>query len=90
MIWADRVALVWGSLLIAIMALAWKGPGYLLDDAGVWYILELAVGIPWLILRGLDIIFTGRLRFGAIGRAIGKATRPRPDITVMPPFRDRP
>jgi hypothetical protein len=61
-IWADRLALVWGILLIVVMAMVWKGPGFLLDDAGIWYILELVVGLPWIVLRGLDIVLTGQVR----------------------------
>jgi hypothetical protein len=85
MIWVDRLALAWGGLLIIIGAMAWKGPGYLLDDPGVWYILELLVGLPWLILRALDFIVTGRVRLGLLGAALGRNLRRQPDITVMPP-----
>lgn len=88
MIWADRLALGWAALLIFVMTLAWKGPGFPLDDGGVWYILELIVGIPWLVLRVLDFIFTGQIRLGSLGH-LGRATRQRPDIVVMPPYRGR-
>ncbi len=85
MIWVDRLALAWGALLILIGAMVWKGPGYLLDDPGIWYILELVVGLPWLILRALDFIVTGRVRLGLLGAALGRHLRRPHDIDVMPP-----
>jgi hypothetical protein len=85
-IWADRVAAVWGGLLLVVMTMAWQGPpAHPLDDPGVWYILELTVGIPWLVLRGIDLIFTGRVRLGRTGEALGRIFHQRRDIVVMPP-----
>lgn len=87
MIFVDRLALVWGGFLIIIMAMVWRGDGFLLDDPGIWRVLGLVVGIPWLALRALDIVFTGRIRLGAMGKAIGRARRPHPYIDVIPPSR---
>jgi len=84
MIWVDRLAIAWGAFLILIGAMVWKGPGYLLDDPGVWYILELTVGLPWLILRALDFIFTGRVRLGTLGSARARLPYQPRDTIAMP------
>jgi hypothetical protein len=57
--WCDKIAVIWGGILLLIMAAAWKGPQFMLSDWGVWYILWLVVGIPWLILRLVDLVTGG-------------------------------
>lgn len=83
LIWADRVAVVWGGLLLTIMFIAWRGAEPMLSDPGVWHILGLIVGIPWMILRGLDLIVTGQFR---LCRATSPAKPLRPGaVEIIPP-----
>jgi hypothetical protein len=62
MIWADRLALVWGGLLALAMLLVWNGPGPVFDNPEFWRNLAFAAGIPWLVLRSLDFIASGWVR----------------------------
>lgn len=84
MIWADRIAAVWGGLLLVIMFMAWKGPMFMLSDPGVWYVLWLILGIPWLVLRGLDLAFTGRVRLRSTAVTTAKPQRPG-TVEILPP-----
>jgi hypothetical protein len=60
MIWADRIGLVWalflGGLAVVMMMVTGKG----LTDGG--QILAGSIVVPWLLLRALDFIVTGRIR----------------------------
>lgn len=57
-IWADRVAVVWGVLLCGLYA-----TGALTEDIATWSFFALFVLMPWLLLRGLDWIVSGGLRW---------------------------
>lgn len=61
MIWADRVALVWGGLLWGVMALLASGHGSSGDALNIEVIkaVLLLAGVPWLLLRGIDFVFHG-------------------------------
>lgn len=56
-IWADRVAIVWGAL-ICVLYFA----GGLTSDA-TWQVALVYVLLPWGLLRGLDWIISGGLRW---------------------------
>jgi hypothetical protein len=69
LIWADRVALMWLVLIFVGVFFLTMGRSVSLtvrDPAGAWDvwgpIIEFFVLPPWLVLRALDLIFTGEIR----------------------------
>jgi hypothetical protein len=64
LIWADRIALVWWILLAIAIQLMHAVPSPIIGDPYILNTFAGMVGIPWLIMRGIDFIFTGTIRFG--------------------------
>jgi hypothetical protein len=59
MIWADRIAVVWALCVAGFFLLVGNGANVGPD---VWLkALAILVGVPWLLLRGIHFIATGRL-----------------------------
>ena len=89
LIWADRVAVVWWGLIALLLWAVWKDPHSTpFSDPGVWHIFTLVVGIPWLLLRALDLIFTGQIRLRSMRAQMesAKAKRQRHDTPERRPF----
>ena len=78
MIWADRLALVWG-MIYAILCVWASIPQDFAIAVGLYI-----VGGPWIALRIIDLIFTGRIRLGP-SRAPTHFPRQPPYIDVTPP-----
>ena len=60
MIWADRLAIVWGLIAIPLIINMWA-QGSLADANASTLVgmIALFVIAPWLLLRGLHFVFTG-------------------------------
>jgi hypothetical protein len=58
MIWADRLALAWGVIYALLCLWASIPQDFALALAGYM------IGIPWFVLRVMDLIVTGRVRLG--------------------------
>ena len=89
LIWADRVALVCLGLLAILLCAAWRDPNTspfsIVGIRVLWEFGRLVIGVPWLLMRALDLLLTGRVRL------VATPLRPRrPDIVVMPPPQARP
>jgi hypothetical protein len=84
LILTDRIALFWLVLIFAgFFILGGAQSFHDHPDANI-VVMEYIIGyfalLPWLVLRALDLLITGRVRLTA------KPLRPRrPDIAVMPP-----
>ncbi len=70
MIWADRLALAWLTLIFGVMFLLTGGRSLttIATDpaafADLWiHLAGYAIVIPWLGLRAFDLIATGSLRY---------------------------
>jgi len=64
-IWADRLAIVCALIVaIIITTLTATTPGVSISSAPYDAIVgtAIAVGMPWLLLRGIDFAVTGRIR----------------------------
>lgn len=79
LIWADRIALVWWAFLILVVYLLWADPhSSPFSDPNMWRLWGLFAGIPWLILRGLDLIVTGQIQLVGCRAAMELAARRQP------------
>lgn len=63
MIWIDRLAFVCASMMWVILALLLNGEHRPMDAFGTPVLLAVGVliGVPWLFLRGMYFVVTGRL-----------------------------
>jgi hypothetical protein len=64
-IWADRVAVAWAVLLWLVMGLLANGHGHPADafNVEVFKAVLLLTGIPWLLLRAVDFVCHGGVRY---------------------------
>ncbi len=84
MIWADRVAIFWAAI-VSLVLFFLGGAASVKGLLTYPYAMFVLLGIPWLLLRLLDLLITGH------GRLVVTPLRQRrPDIVVMPPPRGRP
>jgi hypothetical protein len=75
LIWADRIALVWWIFVAMVIYFTYPNPhASPFSEPGTWRAFEFFVGIPWLMLRGIDFIGTGQIRLGHRHIAKGSAT----------------
>jgi hypothetical protein len=70
MIWADRIGIVWGLVVLGVcwlMAGGFDWRGYPFSDFVPFcgYMLAIFAAPPWLLLRGVDFICTGAIRHRA-------------------------
>ncbi len=60
MIWADRVAIVLVLMVTSLYAVLWPiPPGAPISPGQLYTIVCL---VPWLLMRALDFVATGRMR----------------------------
>lgn len=78
MIWADRVALVWLPLVVLYWcAISMGSPVGIGTTVSAGFVVVAALAVlPWLILRGLDFIVAGRVRWVSSAKS-AKAASPR-------------
>jgi hypothetical protein len=64
MCWADRLALLWALLVLAILTLMWAAPHQSILDmpAAGWGDFAKTVLVPWGFLRAADLISGGPMR----------------------------
>jgi hypothetical protein len=84
LIWADRLVLVWLTLIFAGFLILGGAQSFHDHPEANIVVMEYIIGyfavLPWLVLRALDLLITGRVRL------IAAPLRRRPhDIVVMPP-----
>lgn len=69
--WADRVVAAWALIVFAILILAGSGgthgaePLYVFThnaNSGGLHALFILIGVPWLFLRGIDLLAGGPQR----------------------------
>lgn len=79
--WADKIALTWGALLFGFIFLMQQPGGFYTMfftaygwSAGTGPLIFKLILLPWLLLRGLDLLTGGPARRRGI-----------PRVTVLPP-----
>ena len=84
MIWADRIALVLVTMLTVIYALSWPiGQNPTITPPQAYMIVGL---VPWLLMRALDFIVTGRIRVPERHRHLGGVAPLPPSWGQSSPF----